>query len=683
MWAALVVPVVLAIWLTAPAWGGRPVGGDDVMGHLVRADFGLHHLILNLRLDGWFPRFMVGSQEFLLYGPAFGWLIAAIRLVTLGQLSDVGAMKVVSIGSTIAIGPAVAYLARSFGLERRAAILAAILAYAVDSPFGVGVTATFQIGLVPEQASAPLFCLAVGGCWRVLDGRTDGRRVAVAAMVALVLMHPITVMETVVLLGIPIVWKLVSLTARPSAIIRLIGALGATAGLCAYWLLPYVAHWNLRGPVATWTTPSLHQRVHDILAGHILFAHGVGIMIIAAGIAVVILAIARRPAPVMLVVVPVLWLLIGDYSHRHNFPNADVGLLLENRGLGLAGLMTVLILAFSLDAMTGPLWDAIGAWSPGRQWLWAGLGDAAALVAALGIVLVPVHFHRIAREQPPAKPALRQAAGMLRSMVPPAGRWAIERDPSIEVPETGVSQPDLWLAYESGRNDLDVFNGESSSSAGAGYATGDITTVDPATFADRMLGLGVGHVVTENASTEARLVDSGRFTEQWTSGGLAILSVLPTAAVPDPDTLLSASTSAGLSSAISASDPGRPRWDVVVAEASPVTVAIAWSPKWHATLDGHAVPIERVGEYHLMAVDVPAGQHHLALDYRSDIWDHLGMLISLLTIAGLIGRWWLLRRQGRSGPPAEDERRAPAEDEQRAPAEDERRAPPAEHEPLG
>ena len=48
--------VVLALWSTGGAWGGRPPHGEDVMAYLVRADFALPHLVAHGRLDGWLPR---------------------------------------------------------------------------------------------------------------------------------------------------------------------------------------------------------------------------------------------------------------------------------------------------------------------------------------------------------------------------------------------------------------------------------------------------------------------------------------------------------------------------------------------------------------------------------------------------------------------------------------------------
>src|SRR5205085_8326615 len=141
--------VALAAWMTHGAWGSRPPAGDDVMAHLTRADFGLAHLTAHGRLDGWFPRFMLGHQEFLFYGQGFTWVLGVVRLATLGVLSNTGAMKVLTIGSWLAFGPAAAFLARSFGLSRLASAVAGVLALAVNNVYGVGLSSMFVIGLVP------------------------------------------------------------------------------------------------------------------------------------------------------------------------------------------------------------------------------------------------------------------------------------------------------------------------------------------------------------------------------------------------------------------------------------------------------------------------------------------------------------------------------------------------------
>jgi uncharacterized membrane protein len=163
----VLVAVVVALWSTGGAWGGLPPHGEDVMSYLVRADFALPHLVAHGRLDGWFPRYYLGYQEFLFNGPGVVWAMGAARVVTFGALSNPGALKVVGVVSFAALPAAVAFLARSLGLGRLAAGIAAILSLLVSSQFGPGLQGLYAVGLVSHQLGAPLFCLALGALLRV------------------------------------------------------------------------------------------------------------------------------------------------------------------------------------------------------------------------------------------------------------------------------------------------------------------------------------------------------------------------------------------------------------------------------------------------------------------------------------------------------------------------------------
>src|SRR4051812_907101 len=169
--AGTLTSIGLALWMTRAVWGARPPAGDDVMAHLTRADFGLAHFwafVAHGRLDGWFPRFMLGHQEFLFYGPGFTWLIGLVRLMTFGFVSTTGAMKVVTVASFVAFGPAAIFLARSMGLGATAAAIAGVLALAVNNVFGVGLAGMFVIGLVPQEVAAVFVLLALGAALRTL-----------------------------------------------------------------------------------------------------------------------------------------------------------------------------------------------------------------------------------------------------------------------------------------------------------------------------------------------------------------------------------------------------------------------------------------------------------------------------------------------------------------------------------
>src|SRR4051794_12691147 len=167
MWAGVGLSVVLGLWMTAGVWGSRPQAGDDIEGQLVWNEFAVSRLFAHGRLDGWFPGFMVGYQKFLQYGPGYSWLVATARLLTFGILSTAGAVKVVSVLSVIAVGPAAAFLARSLDLSPLTAGVAAVLALAVDTVFGLGPSGVFGVALLPSQMGAIWMFLALGAAIRV------------------------------------------------------------------------------------------------------------------------------------------------------------------------------------------------------------------------------------------------------------------------------------------------------------------------------------------------------------------------------------------------------------------------------------------------------------------------------------------------------------------------------------
>jgi hypothetical protein len=73
------------------------------------------------------------------------------------------------------------------------------------------------------------------------------------------------------------------------------------------------------------------------------------------------------------------------------------------------------------------------------------------------------------------------------------------------------------------------------------------------------------------------------------------------------------------------------------------TAAVAWSPKWHATVDGQPVRPGRSQQGQL-TVPLPAGSSRVVLEFRSDGWDRLGVAGTLLTVAALAA-WAAWRRR--------------------------------------
>ncbi|MGH8975639.1 MAG: hypothetical protein ACRD0C_20840, partial [Acidimicrobiia bacterium] len=224
-WAGLVVGTAVAVVLVAPAFGSRPPAGEDVMAHLVRADFAIPELVGRGRLDGWFPRFFLGHQEFLVNGPGVVWLMAAVRGLTAGLLSNTGALKVVATGSLVALVPAAWFLARSFGLSHAAAGLGAVLATCVSNPFGLGLEGLFDVGLIPHQVGGVLFCVALGAGVRLLhDGRRSWAVLAAGALAGLAVTHLISVLVLGVILALCLVALVPARAVTAAGLRRLAGA---------------------------------------------------------------------------------------------------------------------------------------------------------------------------------------------------------------------------------------------------------------------------------------------------------------------------------------------------------------------------------------------------------------------------------------------------------------------------
>ena len=87
--------------------------------------------------------------------------------------------------------------------------------------------------------------------------------------------------------------------------------------------------------------------------------------------------------------------------------------------------------------------------------------------------------------------------------------------------------------------------------------------------------------------------------------------------------------------------------DAVVRSPSGATVQfnVYYFPGWEARIDGATVPIRPEGPNGLLALDVPAGDHRLALRYTDTPLGQLGIIISIAALAVTIGLC-VSRRQG-------------------------------------
>jgi len=630
--------VALALVLVRHVVGGRPPAGEDVMAHLIRADFAVPHLVAHLRPDGWFPRLVLGQQEFLFNGPGLTWLLALLRAVTFGALSTPGALKVVCVAAVAALPPAVAFLARSYGLSRPAAGLAAVLSLLVSSPYGPGLQGLFTVGLVPNQVGAVLFCVALGAVVRTVDGprhRPAWRWPALAAVAGagLLVTHLISALILAVFVALTLAARAV--VGRPSrrGLGRLAATAAATGGLAAFWLVPMLAHRDLAGVYTGWETPPLPTRLADIATGRILFPAGLAVLVAAGWLYQGVRAVTarrrgRRSPPVEVLAAagahggraPLVWVAVAaaylplSYGILRLAGPGDVTLQLPNRGLGYAGLLAVFAVAAPAAAIAGRF---------GRA------GQVAALVLAGGAVLAFAPGRSAPGQLPEPHRELRAAAGALRHLVPAGARFATQRDFPAEISRTGIVHPETWLARVSGRNSLNGFNLESVSTPDAAFEPEALEADDPSASADRLARFGVTHVVVTDDPVMVRLARSERFRLVWHETPISILAVEPRDGAPPPASLVDSPLP--LSAFVVDTRPEHVGLDVHADGAAPTSVAVAWSPKWHGRLDGRSLRL-RPSEDGLIEADLPPGEHQLRLDYRPDGWDRLGIALTALTL---------------------------------------------------
>ena len=638
--------VVLGVWLTSGAWGPGPPAGDDVTAYAIRTDFAIRHLFPRLRVDGWDPSFMLGYQGFLFLGPGSTWAIALTRALSLGLLSTVGAVKVGSIVCFVAAPLTVAFAATSLGLSRRAAGVAAILALAVNNPYGGGLQAMYNVGLIAQQVAVPFFFLALGGMVRLLRDPKPRWTVLTAVSVGvLVVTHTPSLAILGLVIGIIVVATVIDqhpvdgeatadgapthgmVDRRSLARVFAVGAAGAALGAC--FLLPAFAHQDLQGPFIGWGTPPLGERLSQVWRGEFLFPSGVA-MLAAVGFAYGALrALRGLPLAGAVLVTPLVYMVVAHVL-QSQWPSSLIMQQLSNRGIGYAGTLALLPLAALIAWITGTLDRA---------------GDFLAVGVAAAIVFFTLGPTRdMAREMLVPVPQMHEAAQQLARVVPDHARFATPRDFPTEITRTNMIHPDRWLAWASGRNTLNIFHATSSVAAGPPFETDHIVDRPPDAVAESLSRYGVTHLVTVSDAAADQIATSGRFMPVWRGSPLAIFALTANAGQPDPAALLPAD--GPVSARILEAEPERLVVEATASQPVRAQVAVTWSPKWHATVDGRPVRLDR-SEQGVMVLAVPEGTHRVVLTFRLDVWDRLGILVTLATVA--LGAGWLWRhRRSRS-----------------------------------
>lgn len=605
------------------------------MALIVRLDDGMR-VLRSGHLDGWSPGFLTGHAQFLHYGPGAAIAALFLRAASFGQLSTAGVLSVLFVVSFVAIAPAMWFLARSLRLGHAASAVAAVLALLVTSPYGIGLAGLYETGLLAHAVAAPFLCVGLGATVRaVLHPRRLRWVVMAAGCFAIIVTTHVLSALVAPLLAAPLVAVAARRSGRGLRSLRSLGvvALGA-AGLSAFWLLPYLAHFDERGDVTAWPTPSLVSRLGDIASGDILFPPGVALLVAGGWVWLTLFGRARHP---LLVGAPLAsggFLLFAHALHAVT-PSNEIAAQLANRGLGYAGLLAVLPLA-ALIARAG---EQISA----RQ-----RDLAAVALGALVVVAASGSLRDIPAQQPEAHPSLHATAATLRRLVPPHARFATERDFPAEVARLGVRHPDLWLAERSGRNTLNTFGVELSSTPEARFLTEFLKTpsdaVDPdaAGFARH----GTSHVVTQVKATTRRLMAAGGFRIVASHPPLTVLEVEAPPGQPAPSSLVTVDASTATARVLRlAGDNESLSIRIRASRPTTASLAIGWSHAWRAKVDGDRVPVLRRDDG-LVGIALPAGTHTVSLRFTRSWSDRLGLLITVATVAA--GACLALRQRRRT-----------------------------------
>ena len=632
-WTALLWPALgagLALWAIRHAFGPGLPSGTDIGGNLERIQFGLAHFAEDGHVDGWFPRSMLGYQEFLIYGPGLSWLVGVVEVCTFGLLSVAGALKVVVIGAYVATPAAMAYLGRSVGLDRWAAGLVGIAALTVSSDRGGGLEGLFLTGLVSQHVALPVLLVGLGAIVRVWRGERNGARaIAVAAVAFLLITHPPSVVLfvwlAVVLVGAVMAFDPSARRIRRG--LRGVGRVGAiAAGTTAFWLVPAAAHHDLTGPVTSFDTAGLAETLRLLLDGQRGYHGWMGRLALVAILIALVAGVrgwrdpARRVVLILAVVGPAA--LVGAVLMQEwAGPGSLIGLQLNNRGLVVYALLALLPLGWVASAVAVVLRRRMAVAGP--------VVIAGAILLVVIKALSPL-AHHVATVTP--VPAMYAAAQYLHDNVATTARFVVHDAPGRRR-ELGVEVPARWLGWKADRDELNAFVPEVAPEPdliGLVATPLDLLNVDD--WVDHVRRLAVSHIVTWDDNDRVALEESQSVREVLRSGLIAVFAIVPKPGAPVGSLVDVPSVSS------QHVDDGDVRVVYTSASADDAPVALGWSPKWHATVDGRPVPTRRSTDNELL-VALPAGTHQLVLRFTSDGADALGRWITVVTILALIAGW--------------------------------------------
>lgn len=552
--------------------------------------------------------------------------------------------------SFVTLPAAVASFARSIGADRRAAALSGILSLVVSVFAGFGIRGVFETGLYPFQVAAPLFFFALAA---IVDTacRPSMRQATVAALwiAALVLTHILMATVLAYCAGCALLVMYLSRRATfglPSCSALAGSGLGAAA-LCAVWLYPFVESRHLAGRAATWVPPTFHEQIAEALRGRRLYDSALSNLVIAGWIFVVLVALRGRRRGLLPGAIAG-GSIVAVHIVRGLYPG-DVTSQMPWRAvtsIGVIALIPAAIMIVSVTDWFSALLQLIGR----RVKILAGFGRHRVIVAevigiaiCVGLVVGIDQRANLPGDFTEPIPEMRQTAQLLHTLVPVTGRFAVEEDFPAEIGRLGVIAPGRWLAWASGRNELNLFNPELNRAA-AGLAVREIHSVEPG-LAEHLATFGVTHIVSTSEETAARLAQSGGVTLLETRGPLRIWQTNVTDRI-DPRALLSVD-SGTLAASYERKSNEHHRFVVDVSARTTVGIAVAYSPRWKLTVDGRAVTPQAYGDGRLK-LELDAGRHDIGLDYGTDSRTVAGGVVSIVALALAFRVLWLTRRQKNS-----------------------------------
>lgn len=637
--------LAIAAWSLRFLVTGEIPPGNDITGHLQRADFGLGTLWRHGQVDGWYPQSMLGYQLHLFYGPGLNLAIAAVRVASFGLLSNPGALSVVLGVSIAAVAPATYRLARALGLTAAAAGGAAVVSLAVGSTRGGGIDGTFNTGLAAQQVAIPLVIVALAQIADRVRVEADTLRPppwALAVTVAAVAFtHPLSLVILALLAPLVVLVVWVTEGIDFGGVRSLVVAAGAAIVLSAAWWLPALAHRSLRGPVTSFTLPGVVEHIRMLAQGERGWrgsAGGLAAFGVVTGFGFGVGVGHRRL--IALGALPLAAFGLLHLTHGVLGINQDLGRQLPNRGLIFVAILSALPMGMLAEIAVSAVTRRLPAGPASAA------TTAAVVVWLLAAGLAVQSLHDIVppegdRYRP--TPALVETAAVLNAEVPDGAAFITVGTGA----NTGVPDHARWLAWRSDTHALNLFGPEYAPGSGAvGVALAGPGTAGVDAWLDQTQLLAVSHIVSADPAMTTKIGTTPRLERIAEHENLVVWAIVPTPGHPV------ASVVPADSAEVITADAEHIRVTVTEADREVRQLAIGYSPGWSATIDGRPVPVARSHDDRLQLV-IDAGTHEVELRYREPSSGPTGRVISLVGVVGIIAAVYGRRRRTRSEPVAD------------------------------